>query len=99
MASEAIHIISNFLNPIPQYVLGCLPAIAITEGGVSRNVDIGIAMSWLSIYGVALFLNVGKDEVKLCIYWLSSKYFSSEDKKIGNYNHLNTDLSEFTLCQ
>ncbi|CAB5174162.1 hypothetical protein RhiirA5_372618 [Rhizophagus irregularis] len=85
MESKAIHIISKFLNPIPQYVLGCLPAIAIM--GASPKEKFAEKLAWVlrclgcPFTGLLYSCNVGKDEVKLCIYWLSSKYFSSTGQR------------------
>lgn len=84
MASGAIHIISKLLNPIPQYVLGCLPAIAII--GISPKGKFAEKLTWVlrcfgcPFTGLLYSCNVGKDEVKLCIYWLSSKYFQTEEE-------------------
>ncbi|CAB4406898.1 unnamed protein product [Rhizophagus irregularis] len=88
MASGAIHIISKLLNPIPQYVLGCLPAIAII--GTSPKGKFAEKLTWVlrcfgcPFTGLLYSYNVGKDEVKLCIYWLSSEYFQIEVENVEN---------------
>ncbi|RGB26776.1 hypothetical protein C1646_674525 [Rhizophagus diaphanus] len=82
MASGAIHVISKLLNPIPQYVLGCLPAIAII--GISPKGKLPVKLTWVlrcfgcPFTGLLYSCNVGKDQV--CIYWLSSEYFQTEEE-------------------
>jgi hypothetical protein len=94
MASEGINIIKEFLNPIPQYVLGCLPAIAIL--GASPKEKFTEKLVWIlrclgcPFTGLLYSCNVGRGDVSLCVYWLSSKYFSireQEDNQLQQLRH------------
>ncbi|GBC10632.1 hypothetical protein RclHR1_00980009 [Rhizophagus clarus] len=74
-----IHIISKLLNPIPQYVLGCLPAIAII--GASPKEKLSEKLIWVlrclgcPFTGLLYSCTIGAKGIYLCIYWLSSQHF------------------------
>src|ERR1041384_2068817 len=77
--SQLIH---KLLEPIPQYVLGCLPAIAII--GESPMPKFAEKLAWvfrcLGCPFIPLFytINVGSKKESRCIFWLSSDHFTSE---------------------
>ncbi|CAI2173613.1 2987_t:CDS:2 [Funneliformis geosporum] len=79
MAAEELQILRKLLNPLPQYVLGCFPAIAIIgESPMSKFTE---KFTWVlrclgcPFSGLFYSLNVGNKEVSRCIYWLSVDYF------------------------
>src|SRR5438034_1505201 len=86
--SSVIHIISKLLNPIPQYVVGCLPAIAIV--GESPKEKFTGKLVWVlrclgcPFTGLLYSCNVGKSAVNLCIYWLTSNHFLLRDPNPNN---------------
>ncbi|GBC10631.1 hypothetical protein RclHR1_00980008 [Rhizophagus clarus] len=74
-----IHTIAKLLNPIPQYVLGCLPAIAII--GASPKEKFSEKFTWVlrclgcPFTGLLYSCTIGAEGIYLCIYWLSSQHF------------------------
>jgi hypothetical protein len=74
-----LNLISKLLNPIPQYVLGCLPAITIV--GASPREKFGEKLAWVfrclgcPFTGLFYSCNVGSRKVDQCLYWLPSNYF------------------------
>src|SRR6266498_764569 len=71
--------IHKLLDPIPQYVVGCFPAIAII--GASPNNKFTEKLAWVlrclgcPFTGLFYSLNIGGNKESRCIYWLSSNYF------------------------
>ncbi|CAG8613868.1 2332_t:CDS:2, partial [Dentiscutata heterogama] len=73
--------ISSFqsFKPIPQYVIGCLPALAIV--GASPINKFSYKLVWIfrclgcPFMGVFSSINVGGDKISRCLFWLSSDYF------------------------
>jgi hypothetical protein len=98
MASGAIHIISKLLNPIPQYVLGCLPAIAII--GASPKEEFTKKLVWVlrclgcPFTGLLYSCNVGRRDVSLCVYWLSSEYFKKKNEAQKSPNGESKEVEE-----
>src|SRR5262245_16035825 len=93
---------SDLLRPIPQYVLGCLPAIA-TVGASPMEGFLSKLMWMMRCLGCpfsGLYYNTvtKNDRTSLCIFWLSVEHFeiiieSSDDngvkilhRPIGIYN-------------
>ncbi|CAG8614251.1 18995_t:CDS:1, partial [Racocetra fulgida] len=86
---KAIHFLQN---PIPQYVLGTLPAIAIM--GTTPNKTLLEKLTWVlqclgcPFIGLFYFCNVGSkiggkveyETVEMCVYWLASKCFIQGNK-------------------
>ncbi|CAG8666960.1 480_t:CDS:1 [Funneliformis caledonium] len=86
MATECLYmlkIIRKLQDPVPQYVLGCLPAIATI--GVAPWVDFMEKLIWLirclgcPFTGLFYTCCVKSDETSLCVYWLSSDRFIRSD--------------------
>lgn len=80
--------IGKLLDPIPQYVLGCLPAIAIM--GACPKEKFSQKLTWVlrclgcPFTGLLYACNVGTNEAKLCIYWLTSEHFSSRGQQLNH---------------
>ncbi|GBB88025.1 hypothetical protein RclHR1_14540004 [Rhizophagus clarus] len=72
-------LIRKLLNPIPQYILGCLPAITIV--GATPREKFAEKISWVfrclgcPFTGLFYSCNVGSSKVDQCIYWLPAEYF------------------------
>ncbi len=72
-------VIHDLLDPIPQYVVGCFPAIAII--GASPNNKFTEKLAWVlrclgcPFTGLFYSLNIGGNKKSRCIYWLSLNYF------------------------
>ncbi|CAI2179908.1 5043_t:CDS:2 [Funneliformis geosporum] len=86
MATECLYmlnLIRNLQEPIPQYVLGCIPAIATI--GVAPWDDFMDKTIWLirclgcPFTGLFYTCCVKSDVTSLCAYWLPSKCFISID--------------------
>lgn len=75
-------LIRKLLSPIPQYILGCLPAIAIV--GVTPREKFAEKLTWLfrclgcPFTGLLYSCNVGSTKTDQCLYWLPSEYFYCE---------------------
>src|ERR1043166_7821486 len=88
MASEYFSrpIIYKLLNPIPPYLLACLPALAII--GASPTSNFARKLVWFfrcigcPFTGLFYSLNIGSKRESLCIYWLSSDYFIIRGKPV-----------------
>lgn len=78
----AIHILQN---PIPQYVLGTLPAIAIM--GTTPRDKLSSKLSWVlrclgcPFTGLFYFCNIGNSKVEMSAYWLKAENFIQHDDK------------------
>src|ERR1041384_8111265 len=77
-------LIRKLLEPIPQYVLGCLPAIAIIgESPMTRFTE---KLVWVfrclgcPFLGLFYSINVGGKKVSRCIFWLSLNHFTGEQE-------------------
>ncbi|CAG8707941.1 7051_t:CDS:1, partial [Acaulospora morrowiae] len=75
-------LIYKLLDPIPQYVLGCLPALGIIgESPANRFTE---KVTWLlrclGCPFTALFysINIGSKKESRCFYWLSSSRFVTD---------------------
>ena len=81
--SQLIH---KLLEPIPQYVLGCLPAIAII--GESPMAKFAEKLAWVfrclgcPFIGLFYSINVGGQRESRCIFWLSSNHFTSAGQQL-----------------
>jgi hypothetical protein len=81
MATEVLKLINKLKNPVPQYVLGCLPAIATI--GASPKEDFIEKLIWVTIClacpftGLFYTCNVKSNET--VIYWLPKRYFSGKN--------------------
>src|ERR1043166_577092 len=81
--SQLIH---KLLEPIPQYVLGCLPAIAII--GESPMDNFTAKLIWVfrclgcPFIGLFYSINVGGKKESRCIFWLSSDHFTSAGRQL-----------------
>jgi len=90
-----LKMISSLQDPIPQYVLVCLPAIA-TVGAAPDN---GLMRKLLWIFrtlgcpfsGLFYFCNI--NEKRMCTYWLTSESFV----KVENKNRKNTGNRESSI--
>lgn len=73
-------LINILLDPIPQYVTGCLPALAII--GESPMNSFTKKLAWMLLclgcpfVGLIFNLNIGGKKESHCIYWLSSDFFT-----------------------
>ncbi|CAG8451765.1 5416_t:CDS:2 [Dentiscutata heterogama] len=73
---EFVH---RLLEPIPQYVLGCLPAIAIV--GASPTDKFTRKLQWVlrclgcPFIGIFYAVNVGGNKESRCLFWLPVNYF------------------------
>ncbi|CAG8665784.1 6022_t:CDS:2 [Funneliformis mosseae] len=80
----ALKFIRKLQDPVPQYVLGCLPAIATI--GVAPWDDFMEKLIWLArclgcpFTGLFYTCCVKSDETSLCAYWLPSKSFIRNDE-------------------
>ncbi|GBB88026.1 hypothetical protein RclHR1_14540005 [Rhizophagus clarus] len=72
-------IFHKLLNPVPQYILGCLPAIAIV--GATPRGKFAQKMAWVfrclgcPFTGLFYACNVGSSKVEQCLYWLPAEFF------------------------
>ncbi|KAF0518657.1 hypothetical protein F8M41_016706 [Gigaspora margarita] len=103
---EFVH---RLLEPIPQYVLGCIPAIAIV--GASPTDKFSRKLIWVlrslgcPFIGILYSLNVGGNEQSRCLFWLPVDYFVKgetnkrlEYRPIGLYTMKprdNQDIDEY----
>ncbi|CAG8710264.1 4143_t:CDS:1, partial [Racocetra persica] len=96
MVTGFLKLIRTLLEPIPQYVVGCL--LAITIVGASPSNKLRYKLIWLfrclscPFIGVFAAINIGGDELSRCIFWLLPKYFvikgtstSPEYRPVGFY--------------
>src|SRR2546430_2261908 len=88
MASASyIDFVHKLLNPVPQYMLGCLPAIAIV--GESSRERFTEKIAWVlrclgcPFTGLFYFCNIGSTAADKCLYWLPSNYFKTEIETEG----------------
>jgi hypothetical protein len=72
-------LIDKLLEPVPQYIFGCLPAIAILgESPMNRFAE---KLAWVfrclgcPFIGLFYTINIGGKKESRCIYWLSSNHF------------------------
>ncbi|RIA91707.1 hypothetical protein C1645_736908 [Glomus cerebriforme] len=78
-----LQFISKLQDPAPQYVLGCLPAIA-TLGSAPDN-GLMNKMIWICrcigcpFSGLFYFCNIGGDNLEMCAFWLTSDCFIHVD--------------------
>ncbi|CAG8675176.1 6093_t:CDS:1, partial [Acaulospora morrowiae] len=79
----ANEILFKLLDPVPQYVLGCLPALAII--GESPANEFTEKITWLlrclgcPFTGIFYSFNIGGKGESRCMYWLSSDKFEIVD--------------------
>src|SRR4051812_31501778 len=82
MATEKdfyLTLIRKLLNPIPQYILGSLPAITIV--GATPREKFAEKLAWVfrclgcPFTGLFYSCNVGSSKVEQTLYWLPSNYF------------------------
>ncbi|CAG8455447.1 838_t:CDS:1 [Dentiscutata erythropus] len=79
MATGFPKFIHSLLEPVPQYVIGCLPALAIV--GASPINKFSYKLIWIfrclgcPFMGVFSAVNIGGDKRSRCLFWLSSDYF------------------------
>ncbi|RIA85726.1 hypothetical protein C1645_857342 [Glomus cerebriforme] len=77
-----VSLVHKLLNPVPQYVLGCLPAVAII--GATPREKFGEKLAWVArclgcpFTGLFYSCNVGCNKAALCLYWLPSNYFEGQ---------------------
>src|SRR6266542_5177382 len=82
-----INFVRKLLNPIPQYVLGSLPAIAIV--GETPREKFAEKIAWVlrclgcPFTGLFYSCNVGSAKTDKCLYWLPSDYFNTENNIDG----------------
>src|SRR5205809_784451 len=86
MASEVFpQVIHKLLDPIPQHVLGCLPALILI--GASPTSKFAKKLAWVfrcigcPFTGLFYSLNIGSKSESLCIYWLSSDHFIIDERQ------------------
>src|ERR1043165_3866570 len=83
--TDFLRLLYKFLEPTPQYVLGCLPALAII--GESPMNKFPEKLAWVfrclgcPFLGLFYALNVGGGKESRCMYWLSSDYFLGAEKQ------------------
>ncbi|CAB5203005.1 hypothetical protein RhiirA5_383110 [Rhizophagus irregularis] len=81
--------INVLLDPIPQYVTGCLPALLII--GESPMNSFTKKLAWMLIclgcpfVGLIFNLNIGSEPESRCIYWLQADFFTNVFGKSLNY--------------
>ncbi|RIB19725.1 hypothetical protein C2G38_2082469 [Gigaspora rosea] len=81
--SDFPEFVHRLLEPIPQYVLGCLPAIAIV--GASPTDKFTRKLIWVlrslgcPFIGILYSVNVGGNEQSRCLFWLPVDYFVKDD--------------------
>ncbi|CAG8756394.1 16573_t:CDS:2 [Dentiscutata erythropus] len=81
---EFVH---RLLEPIPQYVLGCLPAIAIV--GASPTNKFTRKLTWVlrclgcPFMGIFYAVNVGGNKESRCLFWLPVDYFIKDETNEG----------------
>ncbi|CAG8679189.1 14166_t:CDS:1 [Funneliformis mosseae] len=106
MPESLIHVL---LNPIPQYVLGVFPGIAIN--GDTPMEKLTMKLGWVlrclgcPFTGMFYACNVGTDKVAICTYWISSDKFIQQDgqnlssRPIGTHTMtLNLDKDRIRQC-
>ncbi|CAB4397504.1 unnamed protein product [Rhizophagus irregularis] len=75
-------LIRKLLNPIPQYILGCLPAVAIVGDTPKEKLTEKLAWSLRCLgcpfTGLFYSCNVGSRKTDQCLFWLPSDYFKCE---------------------
>ncbi|CAG8515970.1 4339_t:CDS:1 [Scutellospora calospora] len=81
--SLLLNAIHGLQDPIPQYVLGSLPAI-LTIGatpfkGVGRKLGWFVRCLGCPFVGLFYFCNIKSDKVTMCAYWLSANNFIVEN--------------------
>jgi hypothetical protein len=83
---QLLKYLDKLQNPIPQYVLGTLPAIA-TMGATPKN-GMFAKLTWLArclscpFTGLFYFCNIKSDPVAMSTYWLSSDHFIQDEEVI-----------------
>ncbi|CAG8662144.1 1465_t:CDS:1 [Dentiscutata erythropus] len=85
--SDFSQIIHNFSEPIPQYVLVCLPAIAIA--GASPANMFTKKLMWIlrclgcPFIGIFYSVNVGSSPESRCLFWLPADKFTNDGKVLS----------------
>ncbi|CAB4488485.1 hypothetical protein RhiirA5_411119 [Rhizophagus irregularis] len=80
---DSLYLIRKLLNPIPQYILGCLPAVAIV--GDTPKEKLTEKLAWVlrclgcPFTGLFYSCNVGSNKTDQCLFWLPSDYFKCEN--------------------
>jgi hypothetical protein len=77
--SLLIKLILKLQEPIPQYVLGCIPTIATIgtapDDGLIRKILWMLRCLGCPFTGLFYFCNIGTDEIAMSAYWLQSRNF------------------------
>src|SRR6266542_4745851 len=102
-AELLLKIIFTLQNPVPQYVLGCLPVIA--TGGTAPDNGLMNKILWiirtLGCPFSALFYFCNIDEKEMCAYWLASDSFVREkenrENTINTVNTVNIENTENSI--
>ncbi|POG68902.1 hypothetical protein GLOIN_2v1480417 [Rhizophagus irregularis DAOM 181602=DAOM 197198] len=87
--SSIAQLINVLLDPIPQYVTGCLPALLII--GESPMNSFTKKLAWMLIclgcpfVGLIFNLNIGSEPESRCIYWLQADFFTDVSGNSLNY--------------
>jgi len=80
--SSLLNLILKLQEPVPQYVIGCLPTIATIgtapDDGLIRKILWMLRCLGCPFTGLFYFCNVGYDEIKMSAYWLTSRSFIAE---------------------
>jgi hypothetical protein len=95
-------LIHKLFEPIPQYVLGCLPAIAIMgESPMNKFTE---KLAWVlrclgcPFIGLFYTINVGSKKSSRCIYWLSSNHFINAgtplQKRPFGFHHMKMEQNQ-----
>ena len=99
--SISVFITNILVNPIPQYLLGILPAILVLGDSpfstlFSKTMHVFLCLG-CPFTGLFYFLNVdtGPSSIDQCVYWLLPKYFHKKQFPFG-YNSKKIECSEET---
>ncbi|CAG8473715.1 5731_t:CDS:2 [Gigaspora rosea] len=82
MEEDFKQFIFTLLEPIPQYVLGCLTTLAILGASPADKFTEKLAWSFRCLgcpfTGLFYFINIGSKKESRCMYWLSSAKFVTD---------------------
>ncbi|RIA81101.1 hypothetical protein C1645_865536 [Glomus cerebriforme] len=99
MASNFPQIVYKLLEPIPQYVLGCFPAMLIIGASPMKfSKKLTWAFLCLGCPFIGLFYVLNVEKGSRCIYWLSSEYFDTKYRPFGIHTMKLRISPEITTC-
>jgi len=97
--SLLLKLILKLQEPVPQYVLGCLPTIATIgtapDDGLIRKILWMLRCLGCPFTGLFYFCNIGSDEIAMSAYWLTSRSFMAEKGGIIRYRPFGHHAMEF----